>query len=38
MPSEEDLKSFHEKGWYKSWTIFSDEEIDAAIKGANDFL
>lgn len=37
MPSEEDLKSFHEKGWYKSGTIFSDEEIDAAIKGVNDF-
>ena len=37
LPSEEDLKSFNEKGWYKTGSIFSDEEINAAVKGANDF-
>lgn len=37
LPSQEDIEFFKEKGWYKSPIVFSEAEIDAAVKGAHDF-
>ena len=37
LPSKKDIEFYNQYGWYKSPVIFSDEEIDQAIKGANDF-
>jgi hypothetical protein len=37
LPTEKDLAFFNENGWYKSPVIFSDEEIELALKGVTDF-
>ena len=37
FPTEKDLAFFNQNGWYKSPVIFSDEEIECAVKGAYDF-
>lgn len=31
LPTEEDVRSYEERGWYRSGTIFSEEEIDSAL-------
>jgi len=37
LPSEEDIRFYEKNGWYISKKIFTDEAIDTAIKGANEF-
>ncbi|MDB2368923.1 phytanoyl-CoA dioxygenase family protein [Flavobacteriales bacterium] len=37
LPSLEDIEFYNQYGWYKSPVIFTDEEIDSAVKGAKDF-
>ncbi|MEK9612743.1 MAG: phytanoyl-CoA dioxygenase family protein [Flavobacteriaceae bacterium] len=37
LPSSKDIEFFNLNGWYKSPIIFTDEEIDNAVKGARDF-
>lgn len=37
LPSDEDVAHYREHGWYISQKIFSDEEIDAALRGSERF-
>tara|TARA_B100000497_G_C7695091_1_gene424219 strand:- start:935 stop:1681 length:747 start_codon:yes stop_codon:yes gene_type:complete len=37
LPSAEDIAFYNQFGWYKSPVIFSDQELDDAVQGAQDF-
>jgi hypothetical protein len=37
LPTPEDVAFYQEHGWYLSKRIFSDEEIDAAVRGSERF-
>lgn len=37
LPSAEDIEFYNQYGWYKSPVIFSDQELDDAVQGAQDF-
>lgn len=37
MPSDDDVKFYREHGFYLSKKIYSDEQIESAIRGADRF-
>ena len=37
LPSEEDIASYQEHGFYKSKKLFSDDEIDRAVEAQENF-
>ncbi len=37
LPSEEDIASYQEHGFYKSKKIFTDDEIDRAVEAQENF-
>ncbi len=37
LPAAEDIAFYNQFGWYKSPVIFSDQELDDAVQGAQDF-
>lgn len=37
LPSDEEVAAFHERGYYVSRKIFTDQEIDAALRGSERF-
>lgn len=37
LPTDEEVRDYHQHGWYHSQTVFTDDEIDAALRGSERF-